>query len=70
MLNEARALEFNHEQVRRLREGLGLTQQAFADRIGVTKQAVSAWESGQSAPSMDRFLNLTGARIDSFFLAA
>jgi transcriptional regulator with XRE-family HTH domain len=69
----AKVLGFRHEQIRRLREGLGLTQQEFADRIGVTKQAISAWEIGRSEPSMAKFLrlvNLTGARIESFFLAA
>ena len=37
-------------QVRRLRQGLGLTQSQFADRLGVTPITVHRWESGQSRP--------------------
>ena len=36
--------------VRRLRQGLGLTQSQFADRLGVTPITVHRWESGQSRP--------------------
>ena len=34
-----------------LRELLGLTQQQFADLIGVAVSTVSRWERGQSSPS-------------------
>ena len=33
---------------RRLREGKKLTQQALADKIGVSCKAVSKWETGDS----------------------
>jgi DNA-binding transcriptional regulator YiaG len=36
--------------VRALREGLGDSQQAFADRIGTRQQTVSEWERGASRP--------------------
>lgn len=35
----------------RLRVAQGLTMQEVADTIGVTRQAVSYWESGQYEPS-------------------
>ena len=36
--------------VRRIRKGLGLTQNQFADRLGVTPITVHRWETGQSRP--------------------
>jgi DNA-binding transcriptional regulator YiaG len=36
--------------VRRLRKKLGLTQEAFAARLGVTWVSVSRWENGHSTP--------------------
>jgi transcriptional regulator with XRE-family HTH domain len=61
---------FDHEQLRRLREGLGLTHEEFAARIGVTKQAVSSWETGRSSPSLEKLIavvNRSGAKIERFF---
>lgn len=66
-------LAFNAEQIRSLREGLGLSQQEFAERIGVSKQAVSQWEAGVTAPSIEnllRVVNVTGAKLESFFAGA
>lgn len=39
--------------VTRLREGLGLTQKRFAQRIGVDKMTVSRWERGAMRPSAE-----------------
>lgn len=36
--------------VRRLRKQLGLTQEKFAQRLGVSFVAVSRWENGHSVP--------------------
>lgn len=36
--------------LRTLRESLGLTQQQFARRLGVTSQTVSRWERGEVRP--------------------
>ena len=38
------------ENVRALREGLGLTQGAFAKALGVSRRAVVNWEGGKSEP--------------------
>ena len=38
--------------VRRLREGKNLTQQALADKIGVSCKAVSKWETGRGLPDI------------------
>ena len=36
--------------IRRLRMGIGLTQQQFAERLHVTPLTVLRWESGRSSP--------------------
>jgi Zn-dependent peptidase ImmA (M78 family)/transcriptional regulator with XRE-family HTH domain len=41
------------ERVREAREASGLTTQALAERIGVSRQAVAQYEVGQSAPSAE-----------------
>lgn len=40
------------ENVRRLREARGLTQQSLAERLYVTRQAVSRWEGGSRYPDL------------------
>lgn len=64
------SLRFAPEQLKALREGLGLTQQELAERVGVTKQALSAWERGEYEPTLDsllRIVNVTGAKFAAFF---
>ena len=43
-------MEFLHfpENITRLRQAQGLTQEVLADHIGVTKASVSKWERGGS----------------------
>ena len=36
------------EKLFRLRKGKGLSQEALAEKIGTTRQAVSKWETGVS----------------------
>lgn len=37
-----------------LRDKSGITQMALAHQLGVSRQAVTRWESGDTAPSMDK----------------
>lgn len=39
--------------VKQFRIKMNLTQEEVAERLNVTKQAVSKWESGKSAPTID-----------------
>jgi len=62
---------FKQSQIKALREGLGLTQEEFGRRIGVTTQAVSAWESGKVKPTVDSVAKIAsefGAKIESFWV--
>ena len=38
--------------IRTLRQKEGLTQQALADRLGVSDKAISKWERGCGAPEL------------------
>ena len=42
-----------HEILRNLREQHGLTQEQLAERVMITRQAVSRWENGETQPSTD-----------------
>ena len=44
--------------IREGRDRLGMSQEALAERLGVSRQAVSKWESGQSDPSTTNLLAL------------
>ena len=46
------------EKITAERNKLGLTQQMFAEEMGVTRQAVSRWELGQTLPSVDNLAEL------------
>ena len=64
-------MRFNPARLRELREVLGYTVEAFAVRLGVTKQALSQWETGASEPRIGHLIKvakMTGARVESFFL--
>ncbi len=41
------------ERLKTLREGKGLTQEALAQRLLVTRQAVSRWETGETQPNTE-----------------
>jgi transcriptional regulator with XRE-family HTH domain len=56
------------ENLQALRKSRGMSQENLAELIGVSRQAVSKWESGQSYPEMDKLIllsDLFGVSIDS-----
>ena len=42
------------EIINRLRENNNMTQEQFAERLHVTRQAVSRWENGETLPSTEQ----------------
>lgn len=47
-------------QLRELRRAHGYTQGQLAIRLGLTRQAISKWENGQSTPDLDNLRQLSG----------
>ncbi len=47
------------ENLRVLRERNGMTQEQLAERMEVSRQTVSKWESGASFPEMEKMIQLT-----------
>lgn len=47
-----------YEKMRCLREHYGITQTQLAERLGVTKSAVNAWETGTNSPSLTYIIKL------------
>ena len=44
------------DRIQYLRKQKGLSQEELADKIGVSRQAVSKWESEQSTPDLDKII--------------
>ncbi|AVQ96568.1 XRE family transcriptional regulator [Ethanoligenens harbinense] len=51
-------MEFS-ERLQALRKQAGLSQEKLAEACGVSRQAVSKWEAGQSQPDMDKLVLLS-----------
>ena len=52
-------MEF-HEKLQQLRKQRGLTQEALAEALLVSRTAISKWESGRGCPSIDSLKALSG----------
>lgn len=46
------------DRLKKLRKELNLTQEEFAQKIGYTRTAISAWEIGRNEPSNDDMVKL------------
>ena len=44
------------DRIQSLRKAKGISQEELADKIGVSRQAVSKWESEQSLPDMEKII--------------
>lgn len=55
------------QNIRSLREHEGFTQEALASRLGVARQTVAKWESGEATPDLENvraLARLFGVSID------
>jgi len=55
------------ERIQELRKGKGLSQEQLADVLGVSRQAVSKWEGGQSLPEVEKLISMSelfGVTVD------
>lgn len=48
------------ERLTEIRRAKGLSQEALAEKIGVSRQAVSKWETGEAQPDCSRLIALAG----------
>ena len=46
------------ERIKALRQGKGLSQEKMAELIGLSRQAVTKWETNRSCPSTENLLKL------------
>ena len=46
------------EKIKILRENKGLSQKSLADKLGITRSSVNAWEMGISVPSTQYIVEL------------
>lgn len=48
-----------HEKIYILRKKNGLSQEALAESLGVSRQSVSKWETGEATPEVSKLLSLS-----------
>lgn len=56
-----------HSKMIKLRKYKGMTQEIFAAEVGVSRQSVYKWESGQSYPEVEKLLKIArtfGVTVD------
>ena len=44
------------DRIQKLRKAKGISQEQLADVVGVSRQAVSKWESEQSIPDLEKVI--------------
>jgi len=57
-----------HEKLQDLRKGRGFSQEELAERLSVSRQAISKWESGSAYPEIEKLVQLSeifGVTLDS-----
>ena len=70
MREEHKEVSILAERIYESRKGMGITQEALAEKLGITPQSVSRWENGQSRPDVDMLPRLAaffGITVDALF---
>lgn len=44
------------DRIQYLRKSKGISQEELADKVGVSRQSVSKWESEQSTPDLEKII--------------
>ena len=47
------------EKIAALRRGVGLSQETLAEELGISRQAVSRWETNESLPDTEKVIRLS-----------
>lgn len=47
------------DRIQQLRKARGLSQEKLAEHLGVSRQAVTKWENGQSTPDVDKIIAMS-----------
>lgn len=47
------------EQIKKLRQRDGLSQEELSNRLFISRQAISKWEKGESIPDLDHIIQLS-----------
>ena len=47
------------QNLQKLRSEKNLSQEQLADKIGVSRQTISAWESGKASPELDKITTIS-----------
>ena len=58
------------EQLKNSRRQAGLSQEQLAEQLGVSRQAITKWETGAGMPEAENLLRLAslfGLSLDTFF---
>ena len=48
------------DKIMRLRKQNGWSQEELAEKMGISRQSVSKWESGTSIPDLDKIIKMSG----------
>ena len=52
-----------HENLLQLRKLKKMTQEDIAEKVGVSRQAVAKWESGQGYPDIANLINISNLLV-------
>ena len=47
------------EKIQRERKKMGLSQEKLAEKIGVSRQAITKWENGLASPELEKIVSLS-----------
>ena len=58
------------EKLKSIRKQIGMSQELLAEKIGVSRQAVTKWETGAGIPDIENMISISLNEANSFPLSA